>query len=521
MTLLSHNEQVVTGTFNFPAGPANVTNLVIGSVLLFLSCTFLPFIPSIHVPFTSFNLATALSISSIFGTGYYMFETYRRIPKAIALSLPGVLSFGIGLGAWWFSQPHFLNRFTFMGCVTPMICYIWGVILGKFTDHKPTAKTILIPLACSLINVYLHSTVIGFFFTCGLFVFAPLYFCNIVRSVTHSLNMKHWWDVQLDSEVDKQQEINRSKSNAKSTESEATSKKSKEEILKEKEEQKRIEAEEKEKRMIADEKKGFLTVGKNGKIVHPKKHQEETETESTNSSETSPPPVTEKNNEQKQPQPQQPNKKEDVRDSEGKVSADSENKKDQQKESKPQPQQAEKGQEGEEEEEVKGEQPKKGSGISKEGKPIEPETETNKVEQKESKPQPQQPGKKEEKGQKGEEEVKEEQPKKGSGISKEGKPIETETETKQQPQRDETEQKPLNDDTTSQKSSPNSSNQIVRSSNSRNQNASHVQLKKSDQPTQPTPTARKLIETANNPEQAPEGEDVKRSSQGERGWEKA
>jgi hypothetical protein len=264
--------------------------------------------------------------------------------------------------------------------------------------------------------------------------------------------MKHWWDVQLDSEVDKQQEINKTNQT-----NEKALKKSREDILKEKEEQKRIEAEEKEKRMIADEKKGFLTVGKNGKIVHPKKHLKDEETEENQQTQDktqtqTPPPAPEKTNEKKQEQKESENKE--------------------------------------------------GTDVSDKNEKKEIE---NKVAQPDSAPEPkqQQP------------QPQEQEPKKEEESKGKEEPKEAETKPQQQPKRssqEETEQKLSNDDNTSQRHSP---NQIVRPSSTRNQNATHVQPKKLEGNDQPSS---KTVELSNNPEQAPEGEDSKRVN-ANRGWE--
>lgn len=257
-TLLVHTEHIVTGTFNFPAGIGNVTNLILGTLGLFLACSILP-LASIHVPWTNFNLASVLSIGALCGTGLAITDTYRRSSEAVYQSLPGIVAIGVALNTWWWSQPHFLNRFTFMGTVTPMLCYIWTVILSKFTDTRLSPQTALVPLAFSLLNIYLHSTVKGFFFTCGIFLFADLYFPLMVSKVAGALNMQHWWSVQTDNDA------------RRSTKSSRRDVKRQEKMQEKQvqEEQMKKEQEEREKRMIEDEKQGFLTVGKNGKVVRP------------------------------------------------------------------------------------------------------------------------------------------------------------------------------------------------------------------------------------------------------------
>jgi len=263
-TLLVHNEHMATGTFNFPAGIGNVTNLLLGTIGLFLACSILP-LPSIHIPWTNFNLAAVLALGSLAATCLNISDTYRRSQEAVMQSLPGIAVFAVALNTWWWSQPHFLNRFTFMGTVTPMLCYIWTVILSKFTDSRLSPQSALVPLAFSLLNIYLHSTVKGFFFTCGIFLFADFYFPLIVARVSRSLGMSHWWGVQLDNDARRATKTSRREGK-------------RQEKMKEKEvreQQAKQEQEEREKRMIEDEKQGFLTVGKNGRVVHPTKKENE------------------------------------------------------------------------------------------------------------------------------------------------------------------------------------------------------------------------------------------------------
>jgi phosphatidylglycerophosphate synthase len=264
MTLMAHNEQIATGTFNFPGGLGNVTNLTVATVGLFLLCSFLP-IPSIHIPWTNFNLASIAALGSF---GYFctsLAGLYNKSPEAFNLSLPGIASFALALNTWWWSQPHFLNRFTFMGCVAPMLCYIWSAILSKFTGKRLSPQSALIPLGAALVNVYFHSTVKGFFLTCGIFAVTDIYFPAMIYRVASSLKMPHWWSVQLDSEVQKlgKQQKQEEKKTVKQKEKE------------EREKQMKAEQEEKEKRMIEDEKQGFLTVGKNGRVIHPRRTEEE------------------------------------------------------------------------------------------------------------------------------------------------------------------------------------------------------------------------------------------------------
>jgi hypothetical protein len=115
----------------------------------------------------------------------------------------------------------------------------------------------------------MHGTLTGFFFTSATFLFAPLYFANIVRSVASALGMKHWWSVQLDSDVPA---ANSQKSQ--SNEGANTGKKSGRKNANQRDEKKETAQpaqpteteEEREKRRIQDEKAGFVTVGKKGKI---------------------------------------------------------------------------------------------------------------------------------------------------------------------------------------------------------------------------------------------------------------
>jgi phosphatidylglycerophosphate synthase len=264
MTLTAHTEQIATGTFTFPSGLGNVTNLNLATIGLFLACSVLP-LSSIHFPFTNFNLASIIALGSFtyFCTSFA--NLYTKSQEAWKMALPGVGAFALAFNTWWWSQPHFLNRFTFMGCVAPCLCYLWSVVLCKFTGKRPSPQMALLPLAAALTNVYFHSTVKGFFLTCGIFAFTDVYFCAMIYKVASSLKMPHWWSVQLDTDV---QKLNKQH---KQEEKKVAKQKEKEE----REKQLKAEQEEKERRMIEDEKQGFLTVGKKGKIVHPRKQEEE------------------------------------------------------------------------------------------------------------------------------------------------------------------------------------------------------------------------------------------------------